>query len=76
MDVQQLQEQLDLRLQDQEAFETGICPKRRELYTQCFGKHLFLVGFCALDLKLYFSKPWYGTVRYVDFVSILPEYKL
>ncbi|KAK4315114.1 hypothetical protein Pmani_013642 [Petrolisthes manimaculis] len=38
VDVQQLQEELDLRLQEQEAFETGICPVRRELYTQCFGE--------------------------------------
>lgn len=38
VDVQQLQEQLDLRLQEQEAFETGICPVRRDLYTQCFGE--------------------------------------
>ncbi|XP_071550184.1 33 kDa inner dynein arm light chain, axonemal-like isoform X2 [Panulirus ornatus] len=38
VDVQQLQEQLDLRLQEQAAFETGICPVRRELYTQCFDE--------------------------------------
>ncbi|XP_042873095.1 33 kDa inner dynein arm light chain, axonemal-like [Penaeus japonicus] len=38
VDVQQLQEQLDLRLQEQEAFETGICPVRRDLYTQCFDE--------------------------------------
>ncbi|XP_064081522.1 33 kDa inner dynein arm light chain, axonemal-like [Macrobrachium nipponense] len=38
VDVQQLQEHLDLRLQEQMAFETGICPMRRELYTQCFDE--------------------------------------
>ncbi|KAG7155963.1 33 kDa inner dynein arm light chain, axonemal-like [Homarus americanus] len=38
VDVQQLQEQLDLRLQEQAAFETGICPVRRQLYTQCFDE--------------------------------------
>ncbi|XP_045107633.1 33 kDa inner dynein arm light chain, axonemal-like isoform X2 [Portunus trituberculatus] len=38
VDVQQLQEELDLRLQEQSAFETGICPVRRELYTQCFDE--------------------------------------
>ncbi|XP_076065201.1 putative inner dynein arm light chain, axonemal Dnali1 [Oratosquilla oratoria] len=38
VDVQQLQEQLDLRLQEQSAYETGICPIRRELYTQCFDE--------------------------------------
>ncbi|XP_069955880.1 33 kDa inner dynein arm light chain, axonemal [Cherax quadricarinatus] len=38
VDVQQLQEHLDLRLQEQAAFETGICPVRRQLYTQCFDE--------------------------------------
>lgn len=38
MDVVHLQEQLDLKLQQRQARETGICPVRRELYTQCFGK--------------------------------------
>ncbi|NXS63501.1 IDLC protein, partial [Brachypteracias leptosomus] len=38
LDVIQLQEQLDLRLQQRQARETGICPVRRELYTQCFDE--------------------------------------
>lgn len=38
MDVIHLQEQLDKRLQERQARETGICPVRRELYNQCFGK--------------------------------------
>ncbi|NXV82002.1 IDLC protein, partial [Atlantisia rogersi] len=38
VDVVHLQEQLDLRLQQRQARETGICPVRRELYTQCFGQ--------------------------------------
>lgn len=38
MDVVHLQEQLDLKLQQRQARETGICPVRRELYSQCFGK--------------------------------------
>ncbi|XP_077006370.1 axonemal dynein light intermediate polypeptide 1 isoform X3 [Tamandua tetradactyla] len=37
MDVVHLQEQLDLKLQQRQARETGICPVRRELYSQCFG---------------------------------------
>lgn len=37
LDVITLQEQLDLWLQRREARETGICPVRRELYSQCFG---------------------------------------
>jgi dynein light intermediate chain len=31
------QEQLDHMLQKRQARETGICPVRRELYSQCFG---------------------------------------
>ncbi|XP_030638594.1 axonemal dynein light intermediate polypeptide 1 [Chanos chanos] len=38
MDVVHLQEQLDLKLQQRQARETGICPVRRELYTQCFDE--------------------------------------
>lgn len=39
LDVVNLQEQLDLRLQQRQARETGICPVREELYAQCFGTH-------------------------------------
>ncbi|KAJ8674114.1 hypothetical protein QAD02_005376 [Eretmocerus hayati] len=38
LDVLNLQEQLDMRLQQRQARETGICPVRRELYTQCFDE--------------------------------------
>ena len=38
LDVVTLQEELDKRLQQRQARETGICPVRRELYSQCFGK--------------------------------------
>uniref|UniRef100_A0A8C6J861 Axonemal dynein light intermediate polypeptide 1 n=1 Tax=Melopsittacus undulatus TaxID=13146 RepID=A0A8C6J861_MELUD len=38
LDVVHLQEQLDLRLQQRQARETGICPVRRELYSQCFDE--------------------------------------
>jgi len=37
-DVVSLQEQLDLRLQQRQARETGICPIREELYAQCFDE--------------------------------------
>lgn len=37
-DVIKLGEQLDLRLQERQARVVGICPVRRELFTQCFGK--------------------------------------
>jgi dynein light intermediate chain len=36
-DVLMLQEQLDLRLKQRAARETGLCPIRDELYSQCFG---------------------------------------
>jgi len=38
LEVVALQEELDRRLQQRQARETGICPVRRELYTQCFGQ--------------------------------------
>jgi len=38
LDVVALQEELDRRLQQRQARETGICPVRRELYTQCFDE--------------------------------------
>lgn len=37
-DVINLQEMLDSLLQQSQARETGICPIRRELYTQCFDE--------------------------------------
>ena len=33
-----MQEQLDKLLQQRQARETGICPVRRELYSQCFDE--------------------------------------
>ncbi|XP_044743609.1 axonemal dynein light intermediate polypeptide 1 [Chrysoperla carnea] len=38
LDVISLQEQLDMRLHQRQARETGICPIRRQLYTQCFDE--------------------------------------
>lgn len=37
-DVIHLEELLDTKIQQRQARETGICPIRRELYSQCFGK--------------------------------------
>lgn len=37
LDVLALQEQLDTRLKQRQARDIGICPIRRELYSQCFG---------------------------------------
>lgn len=42
-DVINLQEMLDTRLQQTQARETGICPVRRDLYTQCFGGYWYIV---------------------------------
>ena len=36
-DILSLQENLDRKLQQRKARETGICPIREELYSQCFG---------------------------------------
>lgn len=38
VDVMNLQDELDKRLQAKEARETGICPKREELFAQCFDE--------------------------------------
>ncbi|XP_077289031.1 putative inner dynein arm light chain, axonemal Dnali1 [Arctopsyche grandis] len=38
LDVMNLQENLDTKLQQRQARETGICPVRRQLYTQCFDE--------------------------------------
>lgn len=38
LDVLNLQEQLDMKLQQRQARETGICPVRRELYSQAFDE--------------------------------------
>ncbi|XP_037641603.1 axonemal dynein light intermediate polypeptide 1 isoform X2 [Sebastes umbrosus] len=37
-DVIRLEEQQDIKLQQRQARETGICPVRRELYSQCFDE--------------------------------------
>ena len=42
LDVINLQEKLDTSLQQRQARETGICPVRRELYSQCFGECIVL----------------------------------
>ena len=38
LDVVNLQEALDHKLQQRQARETGICPVREELYAQCFDE--------------------------------------
>lgn len=46
LDVCALQEQLEMRLQQREARETGICPIRRELYSECFDELIRQVSIC------------------------------
>lgn len=51
-DVINLQEMLDTRLQQTQARETGICPIRRELYTECFGIFLpYLLCFFRIYIR-------------------------
>jgi dynein light intermediate chain len=38
LDVVNLQQHLDHNLQSRQARETGVCPVREELYSQCFGE--------------------------------------
>jgi len=38
VDVINLQDDLDKKLQSRQARETGICPIREELYSQCFDE--------------------------------------
>lgn len=38
LDVVNLQDELDKKLQERQARETGICPIREELYSQCFDE--------------------------------------
>lgn len=41
LDVVNLQEELDRKLQQRQARETGICPIRRELYNQVIKLYFF-----------------------------------
>ena len=47
LDVINLQEQLDQRLTNRQARETGICPVREELYAQCFDELIRQVCVCV-----------------------------
>lgn len=39
LDVVNLQEALDTKLMERQARESGICPVREDLYSQCYGAH-------------------------------------
>ncbi|EGR31778.1 light intermediate chain 1, putative [Ichthyophthirius multifiliis] len=48
MEVIILQEELDKKLEQRQARETGICPIREELYEQCFDE---LIRQITIDCK-------------------------
>merc|ERR1712193_409757 len=58
LDVIQLQEALDQRLMERQARETGICPVREELYSQCFDEIRMSI---AAYQTLYQSSVTFGT---------------
>ncbi|PIO39037.1 hypothetical protein AB205_0115580 [Aquarana catesbeiana] len=51
MDVVHLQEELDIKLQQRQARETGICPVRRELYSQCFAYQTLYESSVAFGMR-------------------------
>ncbi|XP_060776306.1 axonemal dynein light intermediate polypeptide 1-like [Neoarius graeffei] len=55
-DVIQLQEELDLKLYQRQARDMGICPVRRELYTQCFDELLRQVTISCAERGLLLSR--------------------
>lgn len=56
LDVVNLQEQLDMKLQQRQARETGICPVREELYAQCFGTWVqFSFAMMCIDVIVSYS---------------------
>lgn len=54
MDVIKLTEMLDMSLQHLQARETGICPIRRALYSQCFDEIIRQVLFILVYLTYNF----------------------
>lgn len=55
-DVIQLTKQLDEKLQEKQARSTGICPVRRELYSQCFDELIRHVTINCAERGLLLSK--------------------
>lgn len=76
MDVIKLTEMLDMSLQHLQARETGICPIRRALYSQCFDEIIRQVVIVIVYLtynfvpRIYEQKIFFRlllTVQNVDF---------
>uniref|UniRef100_A0A672ZE10 Axonemal dynein light intermediate polypeptide 1 n=1 Tax=Sphaeramia orbicularis TaxID=375764 RepID=A0A672ZE10_9TELE len=55
-DVVELGALLDSRLKARQARETGICPVRRELYSQCFDELIRLVTITSVESGLLLSR--------------------
>jgi len=60
MDVIKLTEMLDMSLQHLQARETGICPIRRALYSQCFDEiirqvEIILINMPHLNLNIFIN---------------------
>jgi len=51
MDVIKLTEMLDMSLQHLQARETGICPIRRALYSQCFDEIIRQVEIILVNME-------------------------
>ena len=51
LDVINLQEELDRKLQQRQARETGICPVREELYSQTFDELIRQVMSCHVPAE-------------------------
>jgi len=54
MDVIKLTEMLDMSLQHLQARETGICPIRRALYSQCFDEIIRQVEIILMNQIIFF----------------------
>lgn len=61
-----LQEELERRLQQRQARETGICPVRRELYSQCFGKSV-----CTCNESDDTVMKFYAFITFIAFAAML-----
>lgn len=72
-DIIRLEELLDTKLQQGQARAAGICPIRRELYSQCFGKEeaemlvITETKICTALKDMYYMKIWQDFYLYLPF---------
>ena len=56
-----------MRLQQRQARETGICPVRRELYSQCFGEFsIYKEEECITSVSAWYAKWFRVFFHFVD----------